>query len=372
MLKNIQLQNFRTFESITLSFAPGVNILVGENGVGKTSILEAVYLLNFTKSFKTTRDIDMLRHRQESFHITTQWDNEKYSEGKANFWKVKNQKKFFLDNEEITRFSRIVGSFPMIFHSPEDSRITRGTQTERRSYFDKFFSQVSAEYLNDLILFRRIMKTKNAYLKYLLEKKQFDYTDQLKIYNQQLLPVMYKIVSFRKSMVQQFNTTLKKVYQDCFMGDPEGQIVYKASADGDSEETFNQNFLKCLEENFIREISMKRCLYGPGQDQYTFYRNNIPMKHFASQGEHKIWLICLKLAEGRILESQIQQEPLFLFDDLFAELDVNNSEKIIQEVKNRKQVLITTTDLNDIYRQGLFTKNDEIHVIKIKKTKELE
>jgi len=367
MLKKLKLYNFRIFSELNLTFNPGINILLGENGVGKTSVLEAVYFLNFTKSFKTSTDSDMLNHGSGHFQISAYWKQEKHAEAAGNYWKKTDQKKFFLDGENVPRFSGMVGSFPMIFHSPEDSRITKGSESDRRVYFDKFFSQFSGEYLKDLILFRRIMKNKNAYLKICCERKEFYPTKQLETYNEQLVPVMYRICCFRDDQIRHINEQLLEIYRDCFGSEISGSIAYKPSVFHRDPDRFKAAYLKKTRENAHREIAMKRCLYGPNLDRYGLLRNGISLKNFASQGEHKIWLICLKLAEGKQFMEQSGKEPVYLFDDLFAELDIHNSRTIIDKIKSKNQVLVTTTDLNDLYRHGYFDKSDAVHVIEIDK-----
>ncbi len=364
MIKRITLKNFRIFQEKTVEFQPGVNVILGKNGVGKTSLLEAIYFLSFTKSFKAPLDSDMVKHNKDYFQISSLWDNEKHKIAQGNYWKKKG-KKFIFDDEGITRLSDIIGTFPIVFQSPEDYRVTAGPSAERRIYFDRFISQISKEYLQDLITYRKLIKTRNSYLKQLNENNNYSYTPQLQVYDKQLSPVMFRIINMRRSYVSIFNDHLKDLYNNTFNGKTQAAIKYKPSLMADNEIDFQTQHSKSTQESFEKEIVLKRTLYGPNYDKYVFLRNNTPLIHFASQGEHKIWMTMMKLAEGEIIKDIKKKAPLFLLDDLFAELDLNNSRRIIERIKNAGQVLITTTDMSDIRNHGMDVEKDNINIIDI-------
>ena len=362
MIKQLSLKNFRIFKEITVDFEPGVNIILGKNGVGKTSLLEAIYFISFTKSFKASRDNDMVKHEKDHFQISSTWENGEFKLAKGNYWKKKG-KKFIFDNEAMNRFSDIIGSFPIVLQSPEDFRVTAGPSIERRTYFDRFISQISRPYLSDLMTYRKLLKNRNAHLKILNEKKDYHYSTQLEIYDEQLYPIMYRIVNTRRDYVSVFNRHLKELYKSTFNDKYTGQIEYKPSLVADSEADFQIIHREQTQNNIEKEIILKRTLWGPNYDKYLLLRNNTPLIHYASQGEHKIWMTMLKLAEGQIIKNTRGSEPVFLLDDLFAELDLSNSQSIIERIKNTKQVLITTTDMSDLRRHGIDI--DRVNIITI-------
>ncbi len=364
MLKNLTVKNFRVFKEISVAFSPGINIILGKNGVGKTSILEAVYFICFTKSFKAQQDVDMVRIGESHFQIRTEWEESRVKEAQGNFLKQKG-KRFIFDRETMTRMADIIGIFPLVFQSPEDYRVTAGPGIERRMYFDRFISQISRPYLQDLMLYRRLVKSRNAHLKELGEKKQYRYTRQLEAYDVQLSPPMFRIVAMREGYAELFNRHLGELYAGAFSDGTQAHIAYKPSIAAKTEEEFSAAHLGQTRENIEKEIVLRRTLWGPNYDKYIFYRNSTPLIHYASQGEHKLWMTLLKLAEGEIISEIRQEEPVYLFDDLFAELDVNNSRRIIERVMHKKQVLITTTDLNDLRRHGMDAEGGKLNIIEI-------
>lgn len=364
MISFLRVKQLRIFTEKEVRFFPGINVLLGKNGVGKTSLLEAIYYLNFTKSFKAARDEEMVQIGRDYFQIESEWDNAAYRTAAANF--VKNRgKRFIFDKSALARNTDVVGAFPIVLLSPEDYRISGGSVSDRRMYFDRFHSQYSPGHMRDLMLYRRLLKQRNAALKLQAEKKNYRYSAALEVYDMQLSPLMHRIVGFRKKMAAAFNRELNKLYGDTFGQQSSALIEYRPSLEGENEQEFRERHAERVRKNIDKEIALRRSLWGPNYDKYVFYRNDIPLIHYASQGEHKIWLVMLKLAEGEIIRKKNGAEPIFLFDDLFSELDVGNSRRIVQQIMNKKQAIISTTDLNDLRLHGVDTEDGNIHVIEI-------
>lgn len=364
MIKKLRLRHVRIFEKKEIRFFPGINVLLGKNGAGKTSILEAIYLLNFSKSFKASRDEDILQIGRDYFQIDSEWEHARYRKAAANYVKERG-KRFIYDGVVIPRVSDVIGSFPMVLQSPEDFRISAGAGSERRLYFDRFISQISPPYLRDLMHFRKLLKNRNACLKNQSEKKKYHYSEELEIYDQQLSPLMFHILQMRKKAVSAFNRELSRLYRESFDDGSHAEIRYTASLDAEDEKEFARIHRESARKNSDKEVALRRSLSGPNYDKYTFFRRDIPLINFASQGEHKIWLTMLKLAEGEILKKRSGEEPLYLFDDLFAELDLANSRRVVERIMEKRQALISTTDLNDLRRHGIDSAQSKIHIIEI-------
>ena len=364
MIKQLTVKNFRIFDEKSVDFRPGVNVILGKNGVGKTSLLEAIYFTSFTKSFKALQDVDMVKQGTDFFQIASTWEESKYSKAQANYLKKKG-KRFIFDDETMVRMADVIGSFPLVFQSPEDFRVTSGPSVERRGYFDRFISQISRPYLQDLITYRKLLKNRNANLKQLSERKEYTYTAQLEAYDEQLSPIMFRIVNTRRSYSEVFNKNLKDLYESTFTNGSTGKIVYKPSLIAKTEADFQIIHREQTQNNIEKEIILRRTLWGPNYDKYQFLRNDTPLIHYASQGEHKIWMTMLKLAEGAIIAGFQGAEPIYLLDDLYAELDINNSKRITEKIMKKKQVLISTTDMSDLRRHGIDTEKDNINIIEI-------
>ncbi|MDZ7820548.1 MAG: DNA replication and repair protein RecF [Candidatus Marinimicrobia bacterium] len=344
MIRKLYVKQFRIFDEKTVYLFPGINILLGKNGTGKTSLLEAVYFMNFSKSFKATRDDDMVQIGKDYFQVYTEWEQAEYHRASGNFLRNKG-KRFIFDGETLTKISDVVGSFPMVFQSPEDYRVTSGPGAERRIYFDRIISQVSRKYLQDMMQYRKVLKNRNACLKQLCESKKHRYTRQLEIYDIQLIPLIRRITTMREEVIGLFNRHLQILYGEIFNDAGGGGIRYKPSVQIAENSDTEQIRKEQSEKQVEKEIALKRTLWGPNYDKYVFYRHDVPLIHYASQEKHKIWMTLLKLAEERVIRSREKAEPVFLFDDLFAELDVGNSRRIVENIMTKKQALITTTNL---------------------------
>jgi len=210
-----------------------------------------------------------------------------------------------------------------------------------------------------------LLKNRNAHLKQLSERKDYIYTAQLQVYDQQLSPIMYGIMNTRRSYSELFNKHLDELYSSTFEDGSMGNIVYKPSLLAETEADFQIVHQEQTQNNIEKEIILRRTLWGPNYDKYLFLRNGEPLIHYASQGEHKIWMTMLKLAEGAIITGLQGIEPIYLLDDLFAELDINNSKRITEKIMKAKQVLISTTDMSDLRRHGIDAEKDNINIIEI-------
>ena len=369
-IKKIHLKQFRNLKEIKVIFSKGLNIIYGENGVGKTSILEAIYFLCFTKSFKSKNDNDLVKKEHKFFQIESQWEgnSNKTLLINGNFLKG-NGKKFFYNKVEIKKNREMIGKIPLVFQSPEDHIITNSGSKFKRVYFDKLLSQISSEYLKDLLNYGKILKQKNAYLKILAKKKQFYSDNQIDVYNEQILPLMWRIFLKRKLIIKNFNNIFKQQFGEIVSEPLDVKIEYKPSIDGENFEQFAKKYKTKTNNNISKEIALHRSLYGVNYDKISFYRDGKSLENYASQGEHKLWMNIMKLTEGKIIEEKKGKEPIYLFDDVFAELDIVNSIKIIKEISNKKQVIVTATDLNDLQALGINTQSSNVNIIHLKQIK---
>lgn len=370
-IEKIHLKQFRNLKKIELHFTNGLNIIYGENGVGKTSILEAIYFLCFTRSFKSKQDNDLVKRGNNYFQIASQW-KDNYNRTlviKGNFLKSKG-KKFFYDGTEIKKNSEMIGKTPIVFQSPENYIITSGGSKFKRIYFDKLLSQISKEYLTDLLDHVKISKQRNAYLKILAKRKQFYSDNQIDVYNEQILPLMWRIYSKRNSIIKEFNIKFKLLFKEIVSESLEVKIEYNPSISGENFDQFSENYKTKIDDNISKEIALHRSLYGINYDRINFYRDGKPLENFASQGEHKLWMNIMKLSEGKIIAERKNKEPIYLFDDVFAELDVSNSKKIIEKISNKQQVIVTATDLNDLQALGVNTDSSDVNIIHLKQETE--
>ncbi|MDK2975785.1 MAG: replication and repair protein RecF [Candidatus Marinimicrobia bacterium] len=338
-------------------------MLFGPNGSGKSSVLEAIFFSCLTRSYRTTRDTEAIMRNHDYALVKSKWENL----GTVKFTLVRNLgKKLLLNNVSVDRYSDWIGKLPVVILSPEDSVLTHGAPQLKRQYFDRLFSQVSHEYLATLIQYSKLLKQRNAYLKVKNEKKSFAYDIQLETYDEQLAPLSLELYTFRKENF----SILNNFFHDFFMAIDERDIPvsieYKSSIDlSEKNNSYIESFLSESRRNIQNEILLKRSLRGAGYDRIEFKRSSQALKTGASQGEKKFWLVCLKLAEGKYMMQQRGIEPLYLFDDLFSELDIDHTRNLLHHIQKLKEIIVTSTDLSDLRRHGISQSPGSFNIIDI-------
>jgi DNA replication and repair protein RecF len=361
-LKSLSLRHFRSFQETSFDFSPGLNILFGPNGSGKSSVLEAVFFTCLTRSFRTTKDMEAIMRSEDSALIKAEWE----PLGEVKLTLVRNQgKKLLLNGVPVDKYSDWIGKLPVIILSPEDSVLTTGAPQAKRLYFDRLFSQVSHEYLSVLIRYSRLLRQKNTCLKVKNEQKHFTYDEQLETYDEQLAPLSFELYAFRRKNFQKLNAHLSSFFKEIDERDITPVIEYKSSVQVKNDGDYVPVYLNDCRENIQNEILLKRSLRGAGYDRIEFKRAGESLKTGASQGEKKFWLICLKLAEGRYVKEFKKEEPLYLFDDLLSELDIDHSKNLLEHVCDLKEIIITSTDLSDLRRHGISMSPGSFNVIDI-------
>lgn len=363
ILEELYLADFKNYNKCSFSFSPKLNFIYGENGNGKTNILEAVSMLCYTKSFLLNAEADCVKYGENAFEITGKFRNSVHGSNTVKFIYHNNetQKQIICDNDKVTRSNEFLGRFPLVVLSPYDLKLTMGQQQERRRNFDLLISQVSRVYLNDLRKYSKIIKQKNALLKENLIQKRYSYNelkDLLAVWNSELLELAVKIMLRRLDFIEEFKIYLAASFAG-IVGDKYLPVInYESEAlTSDTDEVKDVDHIKeklniLLETKLDAEIKRGISLAGPHRDNYIFLMNKsgelFEMRTFASQGEHKTFVVALKLSEFSYISEYLKHSntgaPVLLLDDVFSELDKNRINKISGLITGFNQVFITTTE----------------------------
>ncbi len=339
-IDQIKLTGFRNHQETKMDFGPGINVIWGENGSGKTSVLEAVHILSIGKSFKTNRINETLKHDTDISRIEAGFIKNKKRET-ISFSQSSDSRRQLKINNTTVKAREIVGKNPMVLLSPEEQQITKGTPGDRRGYFNKLYSTVSKEYFKDLSVYTHTLKQRNALLKNMAKNTQFNIWDDL------LAESAEAIWEKRRKFNSRFNDCLGAVSK---MYNKESVFVSLKTEDKKISKDEIKLKLQELEQTDIRN---RRTSFGPHRDKYLFLFNGTPVKTFGSQGEHKISLVLIKLAEYMFIKSETNSTPTLLLDDLFAKLDFERSDAVLALLEKKSQTIITNTDLVDIEKHGI-------------------
>ena len=376
---NLKLINFKNYTNCSLNFNPRFNFIYGENGNGKTNLLEALSLLCFTKSFLQNSELDCLKNGENNFEINANVlsDINVLNKVEFKFNKDNQKKEIFLDNNSIQRFNNFFGTLPITVLSPYDLKLTSGLPIDKRRNFDILISQISKIYYNDLKDLAKIVKNKNSLLKENLLFKKYSsgkLYSLLEPWNEKLIEIGTRIISKRIEFFNEFKDYFYLEFNKIVNNNISPEIIYKSEIfdaienDKIDIDKLKNDFINVLQNKNELEISRGVCLVGPHRDNYIFsiYKNgvNFEIKTFGSQGEHKTFLVALKIAEYNYLKDKINNssigQPVLLLDDLFSELDRNRTEKIASMLVDINQIFLTTTDYRYMDIIGKYFQKDDI------------
>lgn len=346
VLTKIHLSNFRNHADTSIHFGNGVNALLGYNGQGKTNILEAISYLGLTKSFYASGDATVLQIGKEGFDIdgSIRSDSGVTHQIEVRYERPSGKKRLLIDRAQPETMAAVIGRFPVVILSPENSRVTSGGPGDRRRFLDILLSQVSAAYLADLLEYRRVLRQRNKILGD-AKVSGADCEEMLAPWTEALITRGSRIIERRARFASEFQPYMLEGYHTLV---PEGEepefryrTVVEAVVPGADVE---QQMVAKLRERHGEERRKGVTLVGPHRDDLSFLLNGISVHEFASQGQHKSFLVALKVAEFHYLRDRRGEAPMLLLDDVFSELDERRGGNILRLVTSLGQAIITATD----------------------------
>lgn len=351
ILKELNIVNFKNIAEATLTFSPGFNCFVGNNGVGKTNILDALYHLSMCKSYFNLPDLQNIRHGEPFFVVQGKYERD--GEELDIYCGVKRgQKKVFKKNRKVyEKLSEHIGLLPLVMISPEDVLMIDGGSEERRKLIDGIISQCDRNYLHCLIRYNKTLIQRNSLLKS-AAGKPLD-TEMLEIWDEQLAECGEMIMQKRMEFLVEFGQVFQSYYKLLSLGREGVTLEYKSSVKGES-------MLSSLRESVERDRIMTYTTIGIHRDDVLLSIGDYPVKKIGSQGQKKTFLIALKLAQYAWLQRMSGVKPLLLLDDIFDKLDADRVGQIIKIVSG------------DIFGQVFITDTNRGHIDEILKTQSSE
>ena len=337
-LQKISLAHFKSYEYESFEFSERVNCIVGENGTGKTNLLDAIYFLALTKSSISNQDALSINHEAEYMMIEGEFEMScelrvmscelekspiiNHQSQLITISLQRGQKKAVLrDKKAYERISEHIGRFPVVMLSPNDTDIIRDGSEERRKFFDGVMAQLNSEYLENLLQYNRLLLQRNSLLKQFSER---NYTDDLllDIYSDPLVEVSLKLYQARNQFITEFLPIFKKHYTTLSDAREEVEMIYES-------EVRAENFMQIFRKNRQRDLAAQRTTIGSHKDDFIFEINGFTLRKFGSQGQQKSFVIALKLAQFEMLTRVKGFPPLLLLDDIFDKLDDRRIQQLI-------------------------------------------
>jgi DNA replication and repair protein RecF len=337
-LNHISLVQFKNYLSRSFEFEERIVAISGRNGIGKTNLLDAIHYLCFTKSYFTRLDGNNILNNYDGFRIEGDlkiWDNE---EKATCILRETGKKEFSINSRLYERFSEHIGHYPCVIIAPDDIQIITDGSEERRRFVDTLLAQLDADYLQNLIVYNKVLQQRNSLLRSFTETINKDLS-LLTVLNEQLIKPGEKIFEKRKEFLISFLPLVKHLYEEIANQFENISLFYES-------ELLQAGFSELIKANEHRDILATRTTSGIHRDDLEFSLNEQPFKNIASQGQRKSLLFALKLAEMEVLKKEKAFAPILLLDDVFEKLDEERISNLLQKVcvENDGQVFITDTN----------------------------
>ncbi len=343
-IEKLKLENYRNFKKLYLEFDKGINMVLGNNAVGKTNILECIYLLSRGRSFKTQRLNEIINYDENNFYASL-----KAVRGSGEFsvrygYNRDGKKQIGLNGMNINKNSELLGNLYTILFVPEDLYIVKGNPKQRRNFIDEVLMQIRPNYRYDLMRYYRTLKQRNNLLKNIATKPSLRYT--LYSWDQQIIAYGLKIASMRSRFVNIISGIASRIHNK-LSGGEELDVKYIVNFGNNKDD-----YVNLIKESADKDISYGLTTIGPHRDDIKILLDGREAKSYSSQGQQKTIALSLKLSEIKIVEKEIGESPIFLLDDVFSELDEERKGFIIDTISGM-QSLITA---NELYLEGDWNK----------------
>ena len=337
ILKRISILNYKNLEQVELDFSPKMNCIIGQNGMGKTNLLDAVYYLSFCKSATNPIDSQNMMHQQDFFVIQGFYETEQGDTEEVYCGMKRRQKKQFKRNKkEYSRLSDHIGFIPLVMVSPSDADLISGGSEERRRFMDVVISQYDKEYLEALIRYNKALQQRNT----LLKSDEMPDPELLDVWEEMMAASGEVVYRKRCAFIEEFIPIFQSFYAHISQGKEVVNLAYESHCR-------QGNLLHLLQENRPKDVIMGYSLTGVHKDDLVMQLEEYPIKREGSQGQNKTYLIALKLAQFDFLRrTGSNTTPLLLLDDIFDKLDASRVEQIVKLVSGDKFGQIFITDTN--------------------------
>lgn len=335
-LKKLLLINFKNLLQAEIALAEGINCFVGDNGAGKTNVLDAVHYLSMSKSAFTMTDGQSVHHGEEFFVTEGSYQSDSGTIEQVNCsFSRKGGKVLKRNGKEYDRIADHVGAFPVVIVSPRDTELITDAAEERRRYLNSFISQLDKVYLNSMMRYNAVLAERNRFL------KQSSDEAMLLIYDMQLAEHGTRVYEARRAMIERMQPLVEEYYRVLSDDREQVEIRYRSELD---ELPMSDLLLRQRERDIVNQFTTS----GVHRDDVIFRIGGYPLRKYGSQGQQKSFLIALKLAQYRLLAEATAERPILLLDDLFDKLDMGRVEKLLSLVGGEEFGQICITDCNKV------------------------
>ena len=342
-IKEITLKNFRNYENETIKFQEGLNVIIGNNAMGKTNLLESIYCCAIGKSPKTTKYKELIKMGKTNAYIKIVLER-KYREHIIEFYvDNKENKRIKIDGVPLSKLKDLIGYMNIIFFSPEEIKMIKEGPDERRKFINISLSQQSKIYLTSLYKYNEILANRNKLLKE--NFKDENIKEMLVIWDSQLAKEGAYVIKKRYEFVNKLSIAAKEAHKNLTDSKEDLELEYESIVKDEPIEIMQEKIEKLLKDSVDKDINLQYTSVGPHRDDIAIVANKIDIRKFGSQGQQRTCALSLKLAEISLFEDEIKEKPILLLDDVLSELDATRRTKLM-ELSSELQTMITCTDFD--------------------------
>ncbi len=379
----LKLKNYRNYSELEIKPTPGLNVLFGENGQGKTNIVEAIYMCTSARSHRTSKDLELIKHDKSRYQIDLNYYSSKLSEIDYSFEKSlrlqygdfannKNQRVLHKNEVKLDKVSEFVGNFHAVIFAPEDLQLVKDGPTVRRRFMDLLLSQIKLNYFVSLQNYSRVLNQKNKLLKSFREANNYKLNEfdsaLLDTWDEELSKYALVIINERFRLLESLKDYAREIHMHISDDAEHLTFKYKTNTGMKVEFSDDENFaniMQRLKDRRIRDIAVGSTSVGTHRDDFEIFLNDEPIRNYGSQGQQRTAVLSLKMAELQIIADITKEVPVLLLDDVMSELDANRREKLLSSLENT-QIFITTTDPEQLDEDWIEkSKNSGISYFKV-------
>lgn len=337
-IKEIKLNNFRNYKQLDLNLNKNINIIYGNNAQGKTNILESIFLCSFGKSFRTTKEKEMIMFNENNL-IVEIFYQKKDRDGKIKI-EIGDKKQIYLNGVKLKKLSELLGNINIVIFTPDDINILKDGPANRRRFLDMMIGQLRPNYVYNLNMYIKTIEQRNNYLRQIREENKPE--EMLEIWDEKLADYGEKIFNYRNEFIEKISKKINKIHREITDDKEKLKIEYVSNCEN------KEDYLKLLKERRKLDIIKGFTTKGVHRDDFMIYINDKEVSTYGSQGQNRTVILSLKLSELNVVYEEIGEYPILLLDDFMSELDEERRKNFLNNIKNT-QVILTGTEKIDLH-----------------------
>ena len=345
-VKRFKAENFRNIEKCDIEFTDGVNLIYGGNALGKTNVIEGIYLFSRGRSFRTAQERDMVRYNEQGFRVALEYDS-RDGENTLEYASFGREKRRRKNGYPVKSVREMIEGFKAILFHPDDLSLVKGGPEERRAFLNVAAAQCYPAYISDYSRFQTALDNRNALLK---NASKGLYTDECELYawSESMAEYAAYIYKTRTEYLKKLEVYVREIGLKISDGKEEISFEYKSDIEiGGDREAVREEYIKALTSSLEKEKIVGTSLYGPQRDDIIIKINGQPTRGFASQGQQRSIVLSMKLAEGEVIRDVFGEYPVFLLDEMLSELD-ESRRKFVLDSLDGKQTVITACECEEM------------------------